>query len=84
MITPFEILELQHSWGGPAEPDRRQGSYVHALGGPYASAFFEGPTEPDRRQVSYDHALGGPYASCLLYTSPSPRDATLSRMPSSA
>ena len=26
-------------------------------------------------------ALGG---ACLLYTSPSPRDATLSRMPSSA
>ena len=26
----------------------------------------------------------GQYASCLLYTSPSPRDATLSRMPSSA
>ena len=24
------------------------------------------------------------YSSCLLYTSPSPRDATLSRMPSSA
>ena len=24
------------------------------------------------------------YYSCLLYTSPSPRDATLSRMPSSA
>ena len=27
---------------------------------------------------------GGPYQFCLLYTSPSPRDATLSRMPSSA
>ena len=27
---------------------------------------------------------GKPPASCLLYTSPSPRDATLSRMPSSA
>ena len=26
----------------------------------------------------------GYFASCLLYTSPSPRDATLSRMPSSA
>ena len=26
----------------------------------------------------------GPTMSCLLYTSPSPRDATLSRMPSSA
>ena len=25
-----------------------------------------------------------PYFNCLLYTSPSPRDATLSRMPSSA
>ena len=24
------------------------------------------------------------HAACLLYTSPSPRDATLSRMPSSA
>ena len=27
---------------------------------------------------------GIPNQSCLLYTSPSPRDATLSRMPSSA
>ena len=26
----------------------------------------------------------GPNSNCLLYTSPSPRDATLSRMPSSA
>ena len=28
--------------------------------------------------------LNGMYKGCLLYTSPSPRDATLSRMPSSA
>ena len=28
--------------------------------------------------------VGGPSTLCLLYTSPSPRDATLSRMPSSA
>ena len=27
---------------------------------------------------------GGTFTTCLLYTSPSPRDATLSRMPSSA
>ena len=32
---------------------------------------------------SIDEALAG-FCSCLLYTSPSPRDATLSRMPSSA
>ena len=28
--------------------------------------------------------LAGPYRSCLLYTSPSPRDLSTSRMPSSA
>ena len=36
---------------------------------------------------STDYTNGGPYVmfkGCLLYTSPSPRDATLSRMPSSA
>ena len=36
-------------------------------------------SDPDARE----HVYGMPY-SCLLYTSPSPRDATLSRMPSSA
>ena len=35
----------------------------------------------DRLLVTLD---GGNSYSCLLYTSPSPRDATLSRMPSSA
>ena len=30
-----------------------------------------------------DH-MNDDYRGCLLYTSPSPRDATLSRMPSSA
>ena len=30
------------------------------------------------------HDFNDPYNHCLLYTSPSPRDATLSRMPSSA
>ena len=29
-------------------------------------------------------AYASQYEACLLYTSPSPRDATLSRMPSSA
>ena len=34
-------------------------------------------------QVALDWKFQGP-RPCLLYTSPSPRDATLSRMPSSA
>ena len=32
----------------------------------------------------YLMAAGNTFGGCLLYTSPSPRDATLSRMPSSA
>ena len=42
------------------------------------------------REVARSEALGvilaanGPVFSCLLYTSPSPRDRTRSRMPSSA
>ena len=32
----------------------------------------------------YAKQHAGPFRACLLYTSPSPRDATLSRMPSSA
>ena len=38
-----------------------------------------GEFEIDRRKMSIDVL-----SDCLLYTSPSPRDATLSRMPSSA
>ena len=40
-----------------------------------------------RNEVTLRHVLNmssGLYNVCLLYTSPSPRDATLSRMPSSA
>ena len=38
------------------------------------------------RSPGKDHWLSGStgHSGCLLYTSPSPRDATLSRMPSSA
>ena len=34
--------------------------------------------------LSVGLSFGKAFAACLLYTSPSPRDATLSRMPSSA
>ena len=38
--------------------------------------------QPECRRISVTFILD--YTYCLLYTSPSPRDATLSRMPSSA
>ena len=43
----------------------------------YRSTFY--PTTPVKMANLYGHSY-----FCLLYTSPSPRDATLSRMPSSA
>ena len=37
-----------------------------------------------RAVEGFDPEMGTRFSTCLLYTSPSPRDATLSRMPSSA
>ena len=41
-------------------------------------------SENDQEKVSDNFEEVGMVDTCLLYTSPSPRDATLSRMPSSA
>ena len=43
--------------------------------------------ERDQKQYKFINGVWGIFGHgnvCLLYTSPSPRDATLSRMPSSA
>ena len=37
-----------------------------------------------KRHAEREYQPGIQHSCCLLYTSPSPRDATLSRMPSSA
>ena len=48
----------------------------------------EKTTMPEFAAAVYDTIIGsemfGDYKTCLLYTSPSPRDGLLSRMPSSA
>ena len=44
----------------------------------------EAPAEGEAAAEGADTLVDGKVTSCLLYTSPSPRDATLSRMPSSA
>ena len=42
--------------------------------------------KPSQRDIAFVFQMFAlyPHMNCLLYTSPSPRDATLSRMPSSA
>ena len=50
-------------------------------------SMFDAGHIPTRSHVKCATVVGdviGKYHPCLLYTSPSPRDATLSRMPSSA
>ena len=42
------------------------------------------PPPPPLPPLDDEHLNHGHHVTCLLYTSPSPRDATLSRMPSSA
>ena len=53
----------------------------------YLSLYFGKPATLFARQINLTldaECLGAQHSICLLYTSPSPRDATLSRMPSSA
>ena len=47
-------------------------------------ATFRGKIELSNIEAPHRYVINGEGKGCLLYTSPSPRDATLSRMPSSA
>ena len=51
---------------------------------PYLVAETEGDRKEYKAGIKITHNLVDQPVTCLLYTSPSPRDATLSRMPSSA
>ena len=45
---------------------------------------FEFPLTAEELEDAVNEQIGQAEAACLLYTSPSPRDGLLSRMPSSA
>ena len=48
------------------------------------SIYIDAATDVSGFQIKTDFSEPGTIKDCLLYTAPSPRDATLSRMPSSA
>ena len=55
-----------------------------AVGGKSLSHVKDLGVKTDIESTDHFRVTGILFSSCLLYTSPSPRDATLSRMPSSA
>ena len=69
VVSIFGIMVFQNC--GDAGNIRTAQQIGDSIGGPLSDDGETGPGAPD---------LG----TCLLYTSPSPRDATISRMPSSA
>ena len=90
-VSPMQVVKLltfsqkQSLWGKGSSP---YASPVSLASVPTESAselhkWVQGIFE-SRLFMSYGDILPELSMSCLLYTSPSPRDATLSRMPSSA
>ena len=57
---------------------------AHTCGNPIRLIKSGGPKLEGKTMLDKREHFMAEYNCCLLYTSPSPRDATLSRMPSSA
>ena len=84
------VEETFHEGGPVASEPLLKASCLAVIENPYAGRFesdiqgFMDDLKPLGIEMAEKliEALGGD--ACLLYTSPSPRDATLSRMPSSA
>ena len=69
--------------GGSYTPEQRRKYYIS---GPQWAGAYEGQAlfhAPTREPVGFEEVIRH-LGDCLLYTSPSPRDRTRSRMPSSA
>ena len=70
-VNPYEYLE----W--PETLERERWYTSPELVSLHGTPIWDGLDEPARKRLSF-------FEACLLYTSPSPRDGLLSRMPSSA
>ena len=73
IITPWVSLDQLDSVA--------EGVFDEAIRQDEARAFLKDPSHIMMLAIEYELVVG---MACLLYTSPSPRDGLLSRMPSSA
>ena len=73
------------SFSGPQQPHHSENSNKKSLAPSSSNSSIEDHDSNDyRNNCRRSSASSAPSHSCLLYTSPSPRDGLLSRMPSSA
>ena len=84
-----EGIEIKVDWtqlsGGAAVNDALLSGSIDIAGAGVGPLLTVWDRTRGKQNVKAVASLGNfPYYLCLLYTSPSPRDATLSRMPSSA
>ena len=79
----LEKLQAMHAEGRP-EMLKKLKAWGIRLGDAQLLATCVGKTRPCYTSAKYTRDLTHPAYVCLLYTSPSPRDGLLSRMPSSA
>ena len=81
-IWPFTVV------GRPPQEDSQFGALIHEITGSAIEKEIPGLKDVNAVDASGVHplllAVGSERYTCLLYTSPSPRDRSLSRMPSSA
>ena len=71
---------------GAIDPNKKVKEYISEMGSGYSEATIQQVLDMDLEN-NYSEDYGDVFADvffCLLYTSPSPRDRTRSRMPSSA
>ena len=89
-----DILHILQEWQapeGPSREQRRRAKLEKAMQAKIAADAARDRAAAQKSMHAAIHggqdpegALKGDYGDCLLYTSPSPRDRTRSRMPSSA
>mgnify|MGYP005627108753 CR=1 FL=1 len=88
LLLPGNIFAETHTIGGTAD-DAKQSAYLGDKSGELFRVSTNVVLEINSTTADYavtsGHLQGTKqYGTCLLYTSPSPRDRTRSRMPSSA